>query len=238
MVGYGLTTKGGAPLNKDIWLYALDQQGAPLWADQRYIGFSANDDEGNDLELLSDGRIVVTGSTTDPEKKMRTFLLRTGSTGFGGSLFTVDSPVDETASFIQSVDDNTFIIGGTTQNSASSSRVMMKKLKYSLTGVEKVWDNTYGNVNGVGVCMMLDENNLHILSTTASTGINTTITMITTDVDGENPVYYEIGQGTQLSAASFERTSDNGFIIAGTNKHTDNDQSMALIKLKSNGSLW
>ncbi len=27
IVGYGLTTKGGAPLNKDIWLYALDQQG-------------------------------------------------------------------------------------------------------------------------------------------------------------------------------------------------------------------
>lgn len=238
IVGYGLSTKGGAPLNKNIWLYALDQQGEPIWADQRYIGFSANEDEGNDLQLLPDGRIVITGTTTDPEKRMRAFVVRTGSTGFGGSLFTIDSPVDETATCIQVMDENTFIISGTTQTSASSSRPMMKKLMYSQTGVEEVWDNTYGTANGVGVCAILDDNNLHMLSTTASTGINTTITVITTDLDGENPVYSEIGQGTQLSASSFEHTADNGFIIAGTNKHSDNDQSMALIKLKSNVSLW
>ncbi len=238
MVGNGLSTKGGAPLNKDIWLYALNQQGEPLWADQRFIGFSANDDEGNDLQLLPDGRIVVTGTTTDPEKKMRAFVLRTGSTGLGGSLFTIDSDFDETASCIQIVDENTFIISGTTQTSTSSSRAMMKKVTYSPAGVLKVWDNSYGETNSAGVCSILDENNLYLLATTASTGINTTITLITTDVDGENAVYSEIGEGTQLSASSFERTSDNGFIITGTNKHSDNDQSMALIKLKSNGSLW
>jgi len=238
IVGYGLSTKGGAPLNKDIWLYALDQQGEPVWADQRYIGFSANDDEGNDLQLLPDGRIVITGSTTNPEKKMHAFLLRTGSTGFGGSLFTIDSPDDETASSIEIVDENTFIICGTAINLSSSSRVMMKKIMYSSTGVEKLWGNTYGEKNGIGVCVVLDENNLHLISTTASTGINTTITLITTDLDGENAVYSEIGEGTQLSASSFEKTADNGFIITGTNKHSDIDQSMALIKLKSNGSLW
>jgi hypothetical protein len=240
IVGYGLSTKGGAPLNKDIWLYALNSQGEPLWADQRYIGFAANDDEGNDLQLLPDGRIVITGLTTNPEKKMRAFLLRTGSTGFGGSLFTIDSPVDESASCIQIVDDNTFIISGTTFTSASSTHAMMKKVMYSLTGVQVVWGNgtPYGDVNGTGVCVIRDENNLHLLSTTASTGINTTITLITTDPDGENAVYSEIGEGTQLSASSFEKTSDNGFIISGTNKHSENDQSMALIKLKANGSLW
>jgi hypothetical protein len=239
IVGYGLSTKGGAPLNKDIWLYALNNQGEPIWADQRYIGFSANDDEGNDLELLPDGRIVVTGSTTDPEKKMRAFVLRTGSTGFGGSLFTIDSPVDESSSSIQIVDDNTFIIGGTTLTSPSSSRAMMKKVMYSSTGVQVVWGNgsSYGDVNGSGVSVILDENNLHLLTTTASTGINTTITLITTDPDGKNAVYSEIGEGTQLSASSFEKTSDKGFIIAGTNKHSDNDQSLALIKLKSGGAL-
>ncbi len=238
MVGNGLSTKGGAPLNKDIWLYALNQQGEPLWADQRFIGFSANDDEGNDLQLLPDGRIVVTGTTTDPENKMRAFVLRTGSTGLGGSLFTIDSDFDETASCIQIVDENTFIISGTTQTSTSSSRAMMKKVTYSPSGVLKAWDNSYGETNSKGVCAMLDENYLYLLATTASTGINTTITLITADLNGENAVYSEIGEGTQLSASSFERTSDNGFIITGTNKHSDNDQSMALIKLKSNGSLW
>jgi len=237
-VGYGLSTKGGAPLNKDIWLYALNQQGEPLWAGQRYIGFSANDDVGNDLQLLPDGRIVITGTTTDPEKKMRAFVLRTGSTGLGGSLFTIDSEVDETASCIQIVDENTFIIGGTAQTLPSSSDVMMKKVMYSSTGLEVVLESTYGTGNDNGVCVILDENNLHLLATTSSTGINTTITLITTDLNGENAVYSEIGEGTQLSASSFEKTSDNGFIITGTNKHSENDQSMALIKLKSNGSLW
>ncbi len=238
MVGNGLSTKGGAPLNKDIWLYALNQQGDPLWADQRFIGFSANEDAGNDLQLLPDGRIVVTGTTTDPEKKMRAFVLRTGSTGFGGSLFTIDSDFDETASCIQVVDENTFIISGTTQTSSSSSRAMMKKVAYSSSGVLKEWDNSYGETNSAGVCAILDENNLYLLTTTASTGINTTITLVTTDLDGENAVFSEIGEGTQLSASSFEKASDNGFIITGTNKHSENDQSMALIKLKSNGSLW
>ena len=238
MVGYGLSTKGGAPLNRDIWLYALNQQGEPLWADQRFIGFSANDDEGNDLQLLPDGRLVITGTTTDPEKKMRAFVLRTGSTGLGGSLFTINSDFDETASCIQIVDENTFIISGTTQTSSSSGRAMMKKVTYSPSGVITAWGNSYGETNSTGVCTILDENNLYLLATTASTGINTTITLITTDPDGENAVYSEIGEGTQLSASSFEKASDNGFIIAGTNKHSENDQSMALIKLKSSGSLW
>ena len=169
---------------------------------------------------------------------MRAFVLRTGSTGLGGSLFTIDSDFDETASCIQIVDENTFIISGTTQTSTSSSRAMMKKVTYSPAGVLKVWDNSYGETNSAGVSSNLDESNLYLLATTASTGINTTITLITTNVDGENAVYSEIGEGTQLSASSFERTSDNGFIITGTNKHSDNDQSVALIKLKSNGSLW
>ena len=34
IVGYGLTTKGAAPLNKDIWLYALDKNGQPIWDQQ------------------------------------------------------------------------------------------------------------------------------------------------------------------------------------------------------------
>ncbi len=168
---------------------------------------------------------------------MSAFVLRTGSTGFGGSLFTIDSPDNETASCIRVIDENTFIIGGTTITSSSASRAMMIKVMYSLNGVQKLWSNSYGDVNGVGVCAETDDNNLYLLSTTASTGINTTITLITAEPDGENAVFSEIGEGTQLSASSFEKTADNGFIISGTNKHSDNDQSMALIKLKTGASL-
>jgi len=238
IVGYGMSTKGNAPLNKNIWLYKLDQQGNPVWDEQRDIGFNNFDDVGNDLQLLSDGRIVITGTTTYPDDIMHAFMVRTGERGLGASLFPIASTVDEEATCIQTVDNNTFIISGTTYTSASSSEIMMKKVMYSATGLEVVWKNNYVDKNGAGVCVILDGNNLHLLATTSSTGINTTITLITTDLNGENAVYSEIGEGTQLSASSFEKTADNGFIIAGTNKHSENDQSMALIKLKSGGLLW
>jgi hypothetical protein len=238
IVGYLLSTKGGAPLNKNIWLYALDQQGQPIWDQQRDIGFNTYDDVGNDLQLLTDGQIVITGATSYPDNIMHAFIVRTGDRGLGASLFPIASTVDEEASSIQTIDDNTFIISGTTYTSTSTSEIMMKKVMYSATGLGVEWKKSYGDKNDAGVCVILVDNKLHLLATTSSTGINTTITLITTDLNGENAVYSEIGEGTQLSASSFEKTSDNGFIITGTNKHSENDQSMALIKLKSNGSLW
>jgi hypothetical protein len=237
LVGYGMNSKGGAPLNKDIWLYAMDPLGNFLW--QRYIG-DEYDNEGNDLQLLPapDGRIVITGTTTTSDKKKHAFVLRAAPNGLGGSLFPITSTVDEEATCIQTIDENTFIISGTSHTSTSESHSMMKKVAYSLTGLSAIWDIKYGEGSDQGVCALLDENNLYLLATTSSTGINTTITLITTDLEGGNPVYSEIGEGSQLSASSFEKTADHGFIIAGTNKHSENDQSMALIKLKSNASLW
>jgi hypothetical protein len=238
LVGYGLSTKGASPLNRNIWLLAIDQNGQPKWDQARDIGFITYDDVGNDLQLLPDGRIVITGTTSYPDNKMHAFVLRTASIGLGGSLFTIASEVDEEANCIQIVDENTFIISGTTYTTSSSSDIMMKKVIYTPTGLNVEWENSYGSGNDKGVCLILDGSNLHLLATSSSTGINTTISLITTNLDGSNAVYYEIGEGTQLSASSFEKTADEGFIISGTNKHSDNDQSMALIKLKSSGSLW
>jgi GH43 family beta-xylosidase len=115
---------------------------------------------------------------------------------------------------------------------------MMKKVSFSTLGMKVEWEKYYGKENDEGVSLIKDGNKLYLLSTTSSTGINSSITLITTDAEGDNPIYSEIGEGTQLSASSFQKTSDNGFVIAGTNKHSDNDQSMALIKLKSSTSLW
>jgi hypothetical protein len=236
LVGYGLSTRGGAALNKDIWLCALNQQGQALWP-QRYLGLPF-DDEGNDLALLPDGRIVITGSTYNSQNVKHAFIMRTGTLGLGGSLFSLDSPVNEEATCIQSIDENTFIVGGTTHTSTSTSNIMMKKVMYTSTGVQFEFDKKYGDGTDAGVSLILDENNLHMLATTSSTGINTTISLITTDLEGNSAVYSEIGEGTQLSASSFQKTTDNGFIIAGTNKHSENDQSMALIKLKPSATLW
>ena len=155
----------------------------------------------------------------------------------GGFLFPiVNSPIGEEANSIQVIDQNTFIISGTTKS--TENEIMMKKVSFSTLGMKVEWEKYYGHENDIGVSHIVDGSNIYLLATTASAGINSTITLITTDLEGDNAVYSEIGEGTQLSASAFQKTADNGFIIAGTNKHTENDQSMTLIKLKSNASLW
>jgi hypothetical protein len=76
-----------------------------------------------------------------------------------------------------------------------------------------------------------------MLTTMATSGINSAISLIITDSEGNFPAYTTIGIGTQLSGSSFAITSDNGFIITGTNKYSDNSLSATLIKTLSGGKL-
>jgi hypothetical protein len=100
------------------------------------------------------------------------------------------------------------------------------------------WSRTFGGSgNDFGKCLMVRGSSIHILGTLASSGTNTSITLITTSADGSNPVSANFGQESQFSASSFERTSDNGFIIIGTNKNLENSASVALIKTNADGSL-
>jgi hypothetical protein len=235
IVGNGMHSYGGGTLNNDIWLYSMTSAGALKW--ERYIG-DEYDNVGYDLQLLLPDEIVITGTTVTSDKKKHAFVLRTDQLGKGGSMFPINnSPIEEEANSIATIDLNTFIIGGTTQTLPSNSDMMMKKVQFTTHGLVVEWQKYYGTGNDAGVHLILDESHLYLLGTTASTGINTTITLVTTDLDGENAVFSEVGGGTQLSASSIEKTLDDGFIITGTNKHSDNDQSMTLIKLKSSGSL-
>ncbi len=233
IIGTGQTTRNNNALNKDVWLNVMDKDGNPAWS--RYLGYPV-DDEGRDFQLISGGGLIITGTTYFPDNKKHVFVLKTGPLGTGGSLFPiVNSPIEEEANCIQIVDKNTYILCGTTKSSASE--IMMKKVSFSTLGMKVDWEKYYGGDNDEGISLIRDANNLYLLATTSSTGINSTITLITTNAEGDNEVYSEIGEGTQLSASSFQKTADNGFIIAGSNKHSENDQSMALIKLKSNASL-
>lgn len=235
IIGTGKTTHNDRdPLNDDVWLNIMDKDGNTKVT--RYLGFPV-DDEGRDLQLIPGGGLAITGSTYFPNNKKHAFVLKTSPFGSGGSLFPIDnSPIEEEAYCIQVVDQNTFIISGTTKSSLNE--IMMKKVSFSTLGMKVEWEKYYGNENDEGVSHIIDESSVYLLATTTSAGINTTISIITTDPEGNNAVYSEIGEGTQLSASSFQKTADNGFIIAGTNKHSENDQSMTLIKLKSNASLW
>jgi hypothetical protein len=238
MVGYGETTRQGGAVNKDIWLFAVNADGTDRWPEQRFIGYN-KDDVGNDLQLLSDKRIVITGQTTN-SLGTNAFAMITNNTGLGGSFLQKDTAIFEVGNSIQVINSNSFIIAGTTKNNLSTTGtdVFLKRVTFTPTGLRTDWRRIFEKTgNDAGVYVILAASNLHVLATTSSGGINSTISLITTDLDGNNPAINALGEYSQLSGSSIQQTTDNGFIIAGTNKHSDNDISMALIKLNQQGLL-
>ena len=103
------------------------------------------------------------------------------------------------------------------------------------------WIRYYSNSgNSEANHLLMEGNNVYILSTMSSaTDKSSTITIITTGLDGNNPVYLPFGGSSKMESRNFSFASDGGLIITGTN--TDKDiidiSSMILIKTKAGGKL-
>jgi len=101
-----------------------------------------------------------------------------------------------------------------------------------------MWEQIYDfSSHDTGENIHFQGNSIYILGTSSNVANFSSIAFITTGASGENPVYTSFGQGSQMSASSFEITTDNGFIFTGANKNSDNSVSAALIKTGANGSL-
>jgi hypothetical protein len=242
MTGYAESARAG--LDKDIWLFGMDENGNNIesWPSPRLIG-GIKDDVGTYLQLLDDGKIVITGQTRSYPSGTITgnaFILQTGPTGLGGILSPIATTMDEIGNCIRVIDKNTFILAGTSNNTAAAAGndIMLKKVVVSPTGLQVPWQRSFGsNGDDYGQRVIMSDNSLYLLVTSASSGINSSIAMIITDLNGNNEVNTSYGEGSQLSSSSFDMTSNTGFIIIGTNKHSDVDMSMALIRVRPEGTL-
>jgi hypothetical protein len=85
--------------------------------------------------------------------------------------------------------------------------------------------------------LLINGSTFYILGTTSITGTNTAISVISTDASGNQKGIYQFGLGTELSGSAFEQTTDGGFIIVGTNKHSEDDIAITLIKTKPGSPL-
>jgi len=243
MTGYADTVKFGV-LNRDIWLFGLDEGGNPLptWRRPRYIG-GTKDDVGTHLQILDNGDFVITGETRSDQLDplySHAFILQTNSIGLGPFSITIPSTADEIANCIRVLGENSYLVLGTTNNNAlgSGNDIMLKKVSISGGELKTDWATSFVRTgNDAGECMMLADTAIHLLVTTSSAGINSSISVITTDLNGNILKEVNFGESVQLTGSAFEKTSDNGFIITGTNKLADNDMSLTLIKLKSDGTL-
>jgi hypothetical protein len=101
------------------------------------------------------------------------------------------------------------------------------------------WEKTFSSsTNDESNSLIADNQSLYIAGTSALTGSNSRITITTTDLEGNETNHSEFGAGSHLTVASFKRTSDNGFIVAGTNENPEaNNTSFTLIKTRAGTGL-
>jgi hypothetical protein len=228
--------------DKQIWLFALDNAGNNLWPIPREYG-GDKDDVGLYLQVMSDGRLVITGRTKSYPYGTLTnqaFILKTNNLGLSGTFREIKSKkTEEEGNCIRALDDNNFIILGTSKSDTTSTGydIMLRKVSLLSVVPDTQWKKTYGSSgNDYGKRVIIRGNSIYLLGTIASADINSSITIITTDRDGNNVRYSNFGLGSQLSCSTFENTADKGFIITGTNKH-ESSSSVALIKTKDDTSL-
>jgi hypothetical protein len=202
------------------------------------------DDEGRHLQMLGDGSFVITGvSKNDPANvgSNRAFIMKATSTGGAPGIYYLPSDGEEEGNCIRVIDNEHYLISGTVKkpSSATGSDIMLKKVSLISFVLTTQWDQPVelaGNDDGRSLITV--GNSIYILGTNSTTAENTAISFVITDSEGNNPRYSFFGLGSQLSGSSFYRTTfDNGFIISGTNKHSENSISAALIKIGADGSL-
>jgi hypothetical protein len=242
LTGYVITEKLGV-LNKDLWLFGFDSEGNNIadWEAPRIIGGN-KDDEGTHLQLMSDGKIAITGYTRSyPSGTLysQAFIIITNATG-GLSIFAyTTNEWNEQANCIRVLGTNSYLLTGTSSAlTTSSTDIMLKKVSLSGSNIQVAWEKSFGGSgNDYGTCAQIKNNAIYLLATKATAGINSSIAVITTNIDGANERYMYFGENSQMSASTLENTEDEGFIISGTNKHSDNDISLALIKTRPDTSL-
>jgi hypothetical protein len=234
------TVKTSGSVDRDIWLFGLDENGKPLsnWPKPRRIG-GEGIDIANHLQLLPDGKIVLTGVTKSypTAANSHTFLLITSSIGGVTYAGWIESAQDEEGHCVRSLGSNSFLITGIVKNTSGStgSDILLMEVNTSLPkiSVERFDLGQIGTESGRD--LLIGTNSYFVLAEMASAS-NSRIALISTSTSGTNPVYSYYGESSQLIPGSVIRTSDGGFLISGTNKHAENTSSMALIKVTSDGS--
>lgn len=244
MTGY---TRNPLTYDKQIWLFAIDGDGEDLWLFQRIMG-GDRDEQGVHLQVISDDRIAITGwslSYTRNTGKKTQFILITNNSGGVVSFIPVrdvsSEPAivyDEEASCIRMLGDGNYLLVGTTATVGQGTDVLVKKISLASSNFVPVWVKTFGTSgNDLGISALTEGAGFNILATTSSPGNNSAITIINIDSGGNNPDYFTFGDGSKLAGKSFDRTDDNGFIIAGSNEYLETHASGVLIRLKPGRSL-
>ncbi|MBN2814365.1 MAG: hypothetical protein JXQ80_09825 [Bacteroidales bacterium] len=223
MTGYRDSTGYG----KEIWWYALNSQGSPIRT-QKTLPYPSND-EGTHLQVLSDGSVVIAGYITQAGVEVPV-ILKTNPDGVFDDIYPLLPSSGERGNCIRLIDNDNYLLLGTAKT-GTTSNMTLKYVHMSSTNHYLHWSEAYTTITSdAAKCLLVDDDACYLLGTTSTTGNNSSISITKTDLSGELISQQHFGMGTELSAGAFYRTSDNGFIIAGTNRHAENVVALTLIK--------
>ncbi len=218
------------PLKKhEFWWFGIDKSGNDI-RNQRTQGFEY-DDECNNLAILPDGGLLICGFRETNTGGIRSFIIRTNENTLFLREFEIPATVDENANCVLPLDNNSCLLLVTSENSSGS---VIKLMRIDVTAKNIVWEKSYtSSYPATGIKMMMDDQNIYILGTSMINSTTSLITLLKTDLSGNEIDRIDFGSGSKLMASSFIRTDDGGFIITGTNVHPEvNNTAAALIKTK------
>ena len=216
----------------DALLIRTDANGDTLWT-RTYGGSGTNN--GNSVQLTSDGGFVVGGSTNsfgagDPDVS----LIRTDAQGdtlwtrtFGGS------SNDEGFS-VQQTSDGGFIVAGSTESfGAGESDVYL--IRTDAQG-DTLWTRTYGGSGfdrGFSVQQTSDDGFVVAgVTTSFGAGESDDVYLIRTDAQGDTLWTRTFGGSGHERGWSVQQTDDGGFVVAGsTDSFGAGDTDVWLIRL-------
>ncbi|HEX2394135.1 MAG TPA: hypothetical protein VHI78_02250 [Bacteroidales bacterium] len=213
-----------------IWWFGIDDQGNGI-RNQRIFGYDYAD-EGNHLTILPDGRLLIAGFITLADTA-RAVLIKTDENTIYVNHYESKPVADETGNFVLPLSDIEYLLLSTSGDNSSSS-LKLENIQWNNPKPAAAWTRVY-NSNDIefGRRLINDDQSIYILGTTSFSPSNSVISLIRTNLSGEEQSRMEFGSGSKLSAAAFERTNDGGFIITGTNINPEaNNTSVALIKIR------
>jgi hypothetical protein len=227
--------------NKHAWHYIVDQNGNQINAYTPIIpGAGSANDEARYVQWTKDGWLVAGILHLFPTQLNPIWLI-TNDYQFAYR-YVSESNANEEANSIAIVDDSTFFVCGTVPDGVGGSDVLLYKANKVFIDehqfqYERKWARNFGNAgNDEGTCILARDNQIYVLSTNTNDDKTKIISIITTDLQGENPQYGSFGGSSLMESSTFEFTEDGGFIISGTNRRNFKS-SLMMIKTKAGGKL-
>ncbi len=149
--------------------------------------------------------------------------------------------VSSEAVAIKPVNQNEYLLACNVQYSQTSD-LQIHLMKVDASG-DSTWNRDFGErVLNKANDLLIANNSFYVIGTSSNEDASDVddftgdMLLLKTNLNGENPSYFYVGDGASYHGNGCDITSDGGYIITGTN-FTSNESVITICKLNTEGSL-